>query len=463
MITFGLTVTVILGFCIALSISRNLKLVETLGLAFPFGIGLQTFLMVCLDWLEIRLTATSVIAASAAVIALLCTFLFLKREEIQSWTKENFSFSYPKIGLAWLCVTVVIAAVAVINVAKTMYFPTFDTDSVRGFDLMGIAVAHEGTIKDLSIFTDVNFAYLQQKAGSYMTYTPLSQLAYAYVYMLGAATSKVVNALVFLSFILAFYGVLSRFATHLLTAITTFFMIMTPEMLGFSSMSGTNYIHAVYASLGILYFAAWHYKKIPSFLWISAAMLMCNIWTRNEGLAFIGAACCVLLWQSIKTKNVKNLPVYGFLTVFPFVFWNIFLKINDLHSENVIIFKPFWDSEKISTIIREVWILFNSTTFYGISFILFFFVLLSNIWQIFKKHNHAVTLLLIFLSIIFYTVLVYQVNYLWDSILNVLHYSYKRFLFSFIPLLWFYVAVNFNVKWLFEKIDIFLWGKNKIN
>ncbi|MDR1780778.1 MAG: glycosyltransferase [Tannerella sp.] len=47
----------------------------------------------------------------------------------------------------------------------------------------------------------------------------------------------------------------------------------------------------------------------------------------------------------------------------------------------------------------------------------------------------------------------------WDDIHNVLRYSYKRFLFSFVPLVWFYIAANQNVKWLFDKAEEFMFGK----
>ena len=337
-----------------------------------------------------------------------------------------------------------------------MYFPTFDTDSIRSFNLIGMAVAHEGTIKGLSLFTDANFLPIVRGAGSTISYAPLSQLAYAYVYMLGAETSKIVNALIFISFALSFYGILRRFATPTLTALTTLFVIITPEMLGFSSMSGTNFTHAVYASLGVLYFVAWRCKKIPSFLWLSLALLMLNNWTRNEGLAFIGAACCALLYYSIQAKRWKTLIVFGVLGFFPFLFYNVFLKTNHLESVNVFIFKAYWDGGKAGLIFREMWTLFNSASFYGVTFPLFFFVALSNAWSIYRRRDHLVTLVLIVLSWAFYTILVYQIDYIWDSLTNVMRYSYKRFLFSFVPLVWFYIAVGYNVRWVFGKIDAFI-------
>jgi hypothetical protein len=276
---------------------------------------------------------------------------------------------------------------------------------------------------------------------------------------LGATTSKIVNALFFLSFVAVFYGLLSRFTTHTLAAIATLMTLLTPEMLGFSSMSGTNFVHAVYASLGILCFVTWYYRKIPSLLWMSAALLMLNNWTRTEGIAFIGAASGVLLWHSIQTKQYKKLLLFAGLCLFPIVFWNVFLKVHHLEATQALILKPYWDSGKITVIATEMWKLFKSITFYGLTFTEFPVVLLLNTWAIFKRRDHLVTLLLTVLSWVFYTILIYQVDYVWDSLESVMKYSYKRFLFSFVPLLWFYMAAGHSVRWLFDKVDNVLFSE----
>jgi hypothetical protein len=387
--------------------------------------------------------------------------LFFKRKELAERGRTLFKFQYPAINWLWLLSMAAIVVVVVMNVTKTMYYPTFDTDSVRGYNLIGMAVAHEGTIKTLSIFTDVNFLPIQRSPASYLTYVPLCQLSYAYVYMLGAATSKIANALIFISFALAFYGVLRRFVSPTLCALTTFFVLITPEMLGFSSMSGTNVTHAVYASLGIIYFAAWYYKKIPAFLWLSAALLMLNNWTRIEGIAFIGAACCVLLRYAILTKEYKRLIFFGLLCIFPLLFYNVFLKVHHLESESVLILKPYWDGAKLRTILTETWALFNSATYYGVTFVLFFFAALSNVWSIYKKRDHTITLVVIAISLLFYTLMMYQSEHIWSSTISIMRVSYKRLLFCFVPILWFYIAVNHNVMWLFGKVDGWLFPAAK--
>jgi hypothetical protein len=459
MLITGLMLSALLGLAILLSISRQLSRTELIGLSFPVGIGVQTFLMVCLDFIGIRLTAMSVVSVSVLLLAGLCAWLYVRRETLREWRASVFVIKAPKVTWLWVAAVVALTVAGVMNLAKTLYYPTFDVDSVVGFNLMGMAVAHEGTIKGLSLYNDVNYA--PHDMDLYKTYTPLSQLSYAYVYLLGAATSKSFNALIFVSLIFAFYGVTRRFATHTLTAVTTFLMILTPEMLGFSSMSGTNFTHAVYASLGLLFFAAWYYGKIPSLLWISALLLMLNVWARNEGLAFVGAACCLLCWHSVRTKQYKTLLLFALSCLSLFIFWNIFLKINHMEIKQLIIFKPYWDAVKAGILWREMWALFTNPVYYGVIFIAFPLIALSNLWHVIRKSDHVITLLLILLAWIFYTVLVYQIDYIWDTLENVMRYSYKRFLFSFMPLLWFYVAAGKNIRVAFEWIDNFVFPSTR--
>jgi hypothetical protein len=50
----------------------------------------------------------------------------------------------------------------------------------------------------------------------------------------------------------------------------------------------------------------------------------------------------------------------------------------------------------------------------------------------------------------------YHIDYKWDSIQQVLAYSAKRFLFCFIPLVWYYALTNRWAVTLFARADRFL-------
>lgn len=74
----------------------------------------------------------------------------------------------------------------------------------------------------------------------------------------------------------------------------------------FSSLSATNVIHAVSASLGIIYIALWTKYKSQEDLLLGSLLLGLNIWTRTDGIVFVLGALPVIGFISIKINNGKH-------------------------------------------------------------------------------------------------------------------------------------------------------------
>ena len=94
--------------------------------------------------------------------------------------------------------------------------------------------------------------------------------------------------------------------------------------------------------------------------------------------------------------------------------------------------------------------------YYGFTFIVMAIMIIVNLWFIVRRRDNVPLLIMFVSSYILYCLALYHVNYIWDSIDNVLAYSAKRFMFCFVPLAWFYFATNKSMVWLFEKIDRFI-------
>ena len=462
MVAFGLIVSFLVGAFTLLSATRRLTLIETAGLSFPTGIAVQSVLMILADTFSIPLNASSMLGGSLLFIAALAFWLFFARKkEMREWIEKVSVFKIPKINMLWLVFLAAVVAMEMMNFTKCIYIPVIDRDSLTAFDTIGKIVAAEQTFHNLSLFRDPNFSEYFSGGASTISYTPLVQCSYAYLYMLGAATSKWINALHYLSFIIAFYGVTRRFVTDTAAMFATLFAFATPEFISFSSLSGTNVIHAFYASLGILYLILWNKERDNSFLGLSALLLWFNIWTRNEGVAFAGIAIVFMLIDAIRKKSYKPFIGFSSIVLSAFVLWNLYLAAFDMKSRQIIIFRPFWDGEKIQTMGREMWNLFvtRGEIYYGWTIVLFALILLSNCYNIWKHKDQVVTLFLILGALFVYTLLLYQIDYIWDAIENVIRYSYKRFFFSFAPLFWFYIVANRNASCFFNGIDRFVYGK----
>jgi len=459
MTTLGILLSFILGLSILFAISSRFSILEYVSIAFPLGIGIQTVLMSLLDLMNVKITLVSILAISLVVLFACAWFSWQNIHKDPSFLQrfDLKQFIIPKPNYVWIIFIFLIIYFEGMNFYKTVFFPTFDTDSIRGFNLIGKAIAAEGTIKNLSLLTSSNYPF-QGNAGI-SSYAPFAQLAYAYVYIFGAEASKIVTALMYLSFLGIFYALLKRVTTHSAAAFFTFMMLITPEMLAFSALSGINLLHATFACSGLLLAVLWFEKKDQSLLILSAILLSLNCFARNEGIVFSASASLLVLYRMFQKEIDWKKSLLFFVTAFSgFIYWTIFLKVNQIHTgESLIITKLFWDGDKISTMWRELSVLYTTKEYYGLGIYAFALFLLINLWNLFRKGDKAALIIATLVVMFLYTLLIYQIDYKFDSIENVLRYSYKRFFFSFIPLMWFYIASNKISMWITNKTDNLLY------
>jgi len=450
MITFGMIVTVVMGFLIVVLISTRFSWMEKIGLSFPVGMGVQTMIMALLDLFGLRLTAFSVL--SAALVAVLVLSLLLFRRLRQEWAHPRpiQGLHGTEYNLVWLLFVGLTVYFEYMNFVKCMYFPTFDRDSLAGFDTIGYVIAQEHTFRHISLF-QADYMPQIHHAGSYITYAPMTQLSYAFVYLLGAETSKPVPAWMYLFFLVVFYGALKRVSGHTCAAVATFFTLVTPEMIAFSSLSATNVIHAVSASLGIIYIALWVRFRFSKDLLLGSLLLGLNVWTRTDGIVFVLAAWVVVGFVSFKDRQWYK-PVPPLCALVPALFWMLFCKLSHFYAESIVITHFFWDADKVATIWAGITSLCTDRHFYGISFLFFVFSLVCNGWFVVRKKDNLPLLGMMLMALACYMAMLYQIDYKWDSIHHVLAYSAKRFLFCFIPPVWFHSMSNRWIIRVFGKL-----------
>lgn len=451
MLISGIIILIITGFLFINLISARFSWCEKIGLSFPLGLGLQTIMMAIINLAGIKLTSTSVMLTGVFLIIVLLIPIYFRKDRYTTFYKNSFCFRFSDHNLVWLFFIILISYLEYMNFSKCMYFPTFDRDSLAGFDTIGYVIAQEHTLKDLSLF-QVDYMPQIHCAGSYIVYAPMVQLSYAFVYILGAENSKAIPALMYLFFLLAFYSSMKRVINRTGAAIATFFMMITPEMLAFSSLSATNVIHAISASLGIVYIAIWFKYRDKKDLYLGSSLLGLNIWTRTDGIVFILAALFVIFIDAIKKKTWKNLLPVSF-SFFPALLWFFFEKKSNIYAESIAILHPFWDADKASIIWEYMKSHYMNTLHYGWTFIALFISLLFNSWYIIRKKDNLTILLMMIIASILYMIALYQIDYKWDSIQNVLAYSAKRFLFCFVPIAWFYSMSNNWVKQVLKKLE----------
>lgn len=460
MLTLGILLTFVTGLFLIRYISDKFTLSETIGLAFPVGLGVQTLLMLLIDAVGIRLSALSVGIVSLAIIAATGALIALRvRKNPGFQILPELSVQPGQYNLVWLLFVALIVYFEYMNFSKCMYFPVYDKDSIAVFDPLGFMIAREGCFGNLSFYHSSASVH---GPGSHITYTPMLHLSYAYVYLFGATTSKIIPGLLFLSFLIAFYSITKRIAGRTCAAIATFCTMITPEMIAFSSLSATNVMHMIFASLGIIYIAVWLKRHERHDLYIGSVLLAINLWMRTEGVVFIGAAFCMVAIDALLRKQYRTMiPVAA--AFLPALIWTAFMKLNGLYAESIAITRPFWDGEKAGTIYRYMKLLYTNTTYYGWTFVAFIPAIVLNIIQAVRKKDNFYLAGMILLAAFAYALVLYQIDYKWDSMHNVLSYSAKRFLFCFVPCVWYYLFSQELVVKAGKWIDNYLCWNEKIN
>ncbi|MDR0437668.1 MAG: glycosyltransferase family 39 protein [Bacteroidales bacterium] len=458
MVAIGLLISFFLGYIWLQVFFNRITMLEKIGGAFLLGLALQTMVMVLIEMLGMPITLNRIFVGTAIFGLIPIGFAIIRDRSLLNPIPKKFVF--PKISLIWILFMIVIAYISYMNFMKCVYFPTFDRDSIDGFESIGYAIAIEHCIANLTIFDPIYHPRVNSPA-SVAVYMPFTQLSYAYTYLLGAELSKIINAVMYLSFTVLFYAVMRRVATDTIAIIITLFMIVTPELIAWSSMSATNVLQAIFASIGVIYGLLWIKEQRSEDLYLSAVFMAMNLWSRNEGLVIVLALGAVLFLRMLFLKKWLQIIPWAIIVFIPFLMWNVYMKTAGMWSESVIITKLFWDPEKFGVMWERFVFLMKNRQYYGYSFDAFAIFALANAYFIWKKKLvfNAYTLLCIVLAFVLYFIVIYQVNYVWDSIENVLNYSAKRFFFCFIPMMWFFVGSSYLTEKFGTWLDKFQFGK----
>ena len=438
------------GFLLISRLSLSITLTERVGFAFPVGLAVVTFLMMLLDWVRVPLTATTCQLITVAVLLVTAATLVPKRRQFLCSLQPKLNLNW--FNALWLLLLILLVYVEYGNLMKTLYFPVYDRDSMAGFDTIGFVAAQEHTCSGMSIFAGDYMPKIHQ-AGSCISYLPMLQLAYAYVYTLGAETSKIIIGLFYLSFIVGFYGLTRRASNPTAAMLATLATVFTPEMLSFSSLSITNVVQAAMASTGLLYITLWFERGARRDLLLGTILIAVNCWLRAEGIVFGATAGVLVLIQCLRRKASWLSLIAPFATLIPTVIFSIYAAANGLTSESALITHPFWDAEKASEVWRGAWSLIGNTQFYGWAFVAALLALLADSYYIVKERNNLCVLGALVLSIVLYYIVLYHVEYKWDSLSNVLAYSAKRYMFCYVPMAWYYVVTCKIVRQGFDWIE----------
>lgn len=110
-------------------------------------------LMAFINLCGLRLTAISVLSSGLLMLFVLLVLLFRRYSQTHLPPIQGLNTS--KYNMVWILFIGLVIYFEYMNFVKCMYFPTFDRDSLAGFDTIGYVIAQEHTFRHISLFSTI--------------------------------------------------------------------------------------------------------------------------------------------------------------------------------------------------------------------------------------------------------------------------------------------------------------------
>ncbi len=447
----GIIMTLTIGILTMVNISSKYIPIEIIGFSFPIGMGIQTLLMFALNIFTIK-HHNIIVVSIVFIVLLMLILLYTKRIKVQNLNNSirNYLSTINLLNTngVWLFCILISCYLLYGITAKSLFWPTFSSDSLTSFDLFAKAMAHEGKILNSLIY--------EKRVGFGAAYPPLYSLSLSYASIIGFSTTKIIPSLYFIFFALSLYALLYKLVNKTNASFFTLLAICTPELLAQSAINITSVTNASYASLGIISILIWHKQKESRYLFLSAILIGLNNFTRSEGIVYTLSIVLGLLLSKEALKYPRKTIYFVLISTLPFLSWNSFLLVNSdvMNKFSQVEFMPLpnFNFDQISEILKLATSTIMESSYYGLTLYIFILVIVISVWkkEIFKEQ--LLILSIIIFSFFGYLALLNQLKLRADSLQNIIKYSGKRFFFGHIILMWAYISTNVLVAKLFANI-----------
>ena len=466
MLIVGIILCYLLGYAVLLTIDKRFEIPEALGFSFLIGIGLETVFLFLLDVFQVHYSQAALIGLNLLLIVLLTYKYTLNAQDI----KDRMLALKPdtsQLNYVALFLFLIIAYLFYTITVKNLYWPPAETDSITSFDKLGRIMAIEGRLK-ISLFQ----YNLQGAAG---VYPPLFHGSFAYVYLFGAETPKIITTLFFASLLLLFYQFVKNYAGSTAGMLFTLVLMATPELFAHAALALGNMPTAAYICAAVLSTYQWLDKRDAKYFWTGAIMMGFTVWIRSDAIAFVIAGIAMVLLYTLQTKDFKKLLIYGAFTLIPFIVWLLYVKIKvDLPQTSRFDLGIGYNANRLDTMLNYIKAYFCAVSYrevhggqlFGLVFVSFFLAVILNIGLavktgvkiVFGNYVYLFIFLLISFGIYFTEFYTINENVQAASIASLMASSFKRGLFYFIPLVLFYTATSYGSLAFFNRIEKFRRG-----
>lgn len=296
MILVVITVFLIFTFGLLLInlVSPRLSILEKVGLAWPVGMGIYTFLLFLIQLPGLQLNSILVFTFLIFLNLILILIAGGKTKKFLTGLPKICQRQFPQLNIFSLSAAGVLIVLVGSAAARAFFWPVTYWDALAHFDYRARLIAQFGNITQAA--ANVGF--------SFHPYPPLTSLANSIFYIVGGATTSplVFYALTYLSLAIIFYAVAINFVNYKLAVLFTILLVSTPLFWEHSASSYTNLPYAFYLGMAGVYFSRFFLTPEKSFFIIGLLLFLLATWTRSPNEPFFAAFILVLAIFTWKRK-----------------------------------------------------------------------------------------------------------------------------------------------------------------
>jgi hypothetical protein len=326
----------ILGAC-AFRSTRTI----TLLLSLFAGMFVHSMLFFACDMLGIPLTATSMFMS--AIAGVLLTLPLWKTtsnlvEHLRAPSKSTLRlYDVPVIGLSGYVFYMILWA--------SWYWPVTPFDAMAGIDLVAKYVVKDHTIVN-SVFTHPS---LQGQLSNQPFYAPFAMLMQSIMKLIGFTHNQVWIGIVSVAFSIFIWAALRQLVHPFIAAILYLLYLLTPEMFGYTYLLQTDYLNAVYMTIGV--YALWQGadKRNTAMMFASIVFFAAGCWSRTETILLVAiglASTLPYLWkvlgarQALRFTGVAAMLCLAVFALWHVVFFNAYLPVRPQTADQLVGFDP---------------------------------------------------------------------------------------------------------------------------
>jgi hypothetical protein len=254
------------GLAFLLSLLPKINLTEAMGLSFPIGSFIITFLWFVLNWLM-----NVPISESLAILTIILSFLFLLINIYVIKSKKNF-FNLPSFKkhskFFYICL-ILITLFMFETVVSNIVNPIHDWDALTLYDFRAKVVTHSQSLSEDSI----NRPYFL----GYPFYTTLGHVS---AYIFGSQNAKLWYSFIYISLVIIFYGIIRRNFDENVSIFGALIIATNSVIFGHSHIAYTNLPYTLFYGFSLLYFFLWLERSRWEDLFIFSLLLAGSSWVR---------------------------------------------------------------------------------------------------------------------------------------------------------------------------------------